>query len=114
MCLLDERAEGGEGSGFGEEGVAEQLGGPPPVVHIHLEALVQKVLEGGRQVLDAWDLGPPRRRDQVEGSERRFLQVRRLPVNHLDRHYPQRPNVHLRPVLLPGHHLHTRGANKRI
>lgn len=34
-----------------------------------------------------------------------LIQVRRLSFNHLNGHYTQGPNVHLRSVSLPGHHL---------
>jgi hypothetical protein len=106
LSFANEWDESLERSTFPEEGMGKKgfCGGPS--VHIHLQSLVQEVLEFWRKFLPVWNLRSTRRRDQVESPQRRLLQVRRLSVNHLDRHYPQRPNVHLRSVLLTRHHLH--------
>jgi hypothetical protein len=74
-----------------------------PLVHLHSQTLVQKILEGGRQLLLVLDVGLSVGGDQVQRPQRIFVQVRWFAFDHLDGHDAQRPDVDLRtpPPLKP-------------
>ena len=67
--------------------------------------MINKVFIGGTDLVQRGDGGLPVLGDEPQGSQRRLAHVGRLPVNHLDGHDAQAPDVHLFPVLLLVHNL---------
>lgn len=61
----DERREAGEWLCLPQERVPKELGRRRPIVHLHLETLVEEVLEEHRQLLPLLDLRLAIGRDQV-------------------------------------------------
>jgi hypothetical protein len=72
------------------------------LLRVHLERLRQIVPERPAQRFRVRDRRRPVRRDEVKRLERVLVQVRRLALDHLDRHDAERPDVDLGPVLLAG------------
>ena len=72
-------------------------------IYSDLKAFVEEVLEIWRHLIPGGDLWPSGGGDQVERPQRRLVQVRRLPVHHLDGHDAQRPGgdreCHLRGLI---------------
>ena len=81
--------------------MSQHFVGVGPLVHIHLQALVQEVLEDDRQLVPVLDDRLAVGRDQVERPQWVLVQVGRLPFNHLYGHDAERPHVDLGPVVLP-------------
>ncbi len=84
--------------------MAQHLVGAWPLLHIHLQAFVQKILENRRQLISILDLRLPVCRDQIEGAQRILVEIGRLALDHLDGHDAQGPDIHFGPVVLPGDH----------
>lgn len=61
--------ETGQRLGTAEEGMSQQLGGRPPVVHRHLQGAVDKVFEHRRQGVPVGEVGFSIRRDEINGLE---------------------------------------------
>ncbi len=98
----DERHELVRRVGLVQELVGEQVGRGRAGVNVDHEAQVEKVLKLGREAVPRLDRGAPVGGDEVDGAQRRLVHVRRLALDHLDRHYSERPDVDLLAVLLAG------------
>lgn len=105
FCGKDERVEGDERPRQLEEGVAQHLVCVRPLVHVYLQTLVQKVLENDGQLVPILDDRFAVCGNEIEGAQRVLVEIWRLSLNHLDGHDPQRPDVHLGPIVLSCHHL---------
>ena len=96
----DQGVQGDERAGELEEGVPQHLVGGGALLHVHLEAFVEEVLEDGGQLVPLLDLRLPIGGDQVERPQGVLVQVGRLPLDHLDGHDAERPDVNLGTVVL--------------
>ena len=83
----------------------QHLVGCRPLLHVHFEAFVEEVLEDGGQLVPLLDLRLPVGGDQVERPQGVLVEIRRLSLDHLDGHDPERPDVHFGSVVLSGDHL---------
>ena len=84
--------------------MVEQLSGRRPLFDVHFETRIEKRLEFGREAFAVLNFGRSVGGDEEERPQWPFVEVGRLPVKHLDRHYSKRPNVHFRTVGLARYH----------
>eukprot|EP00047_Mylnosiga_fluctuans_P001701 m.221524 g.221524 ORF g.221524 m.221524 type:complete len:498 (+) comp10604_c0_seq1:1523-3016(+) len=98
---LDQRHDRGQRRRLAQEGVLQELGCARAAVDVHLQALVQEILEDVGKILRVLQLGRAVGGNQIQRAEGILVEVRRLALDHLDRHDAQRPDVDLRAVLLP-------------
>lgn len=68
---------------------------------VDLQGQMQKVPENRRQVVLVFDLRGACCGDQIQSSKRRFVQIRRLSLDHFNGHDTQTPDINLSSVLLP-------------
>ena len=101
----DQGVQGDERARELEEGMPQHLVGGGPLLHVHLEAFVEEVLEDGGQLVPLLDLRLPVGGDQVERPQGVLVQIRRFPLDHLDGHDAERPDVNLGSVVLSSDHL---------
>ena len=72
---------------------------------VNLECQVKEFLENAGQVVLGFDGWCAVRGNEVECTERRLCQVRRLALNHFNGHDAQTPDVNLAAVVFAGHNL---------
>jgi hypothetical protein len=65
---------------------------------------VEETLQPRRHFVAVLQLGRRHFSDPPHGLQGRLVKERRFPVHHLYHHYPQRPDVHFRPVRQPTDH----------
>ena len=76
----------------------QQLISSRPTCDSHTQTICQKCLQLPSQTLRPLQRRRPVGRNQIQRLQRLLVQIRRLALNHLYRHNPQRPNVDLRTV----------------
>jgi len=101
----DQGVQRDERAGKLEEGMPQHLVGRRSLLDVHFEAFVKEVLEDGGQLVPLLDLRFAIGGDQVERPQGILVEIRRLSLNHLDGHDPERPDVNFGSVVLSGDHL---------